>query len=291
MHITTVVYIVTILFLVTTSFFVWRDVYVHTRGVLIVAFLDVGQGDSIYIESPTGVQVLVDAGADRDVLSQLHAVMPLFDRSIDMILATHPDMDHVGGFSDVLGHYRVGKVVYQEIAGDTGASDIFERSLVREKLEEGAPNGDFVVEPHRGDVWDIGGGAYIVLHYPDRAGEASDTNASSVIARVVYGDTSFLLMGDSPQEVEEYVVQKDGEQLQSDVLKLGHHGSRTSSSPLFLGTVKPSYAVISRGCDNSYGHPHKEVLDALVRFNIPALDTCLNGRVVFESDGNSVERK
>jgi competence protein ComEC len=275
---------------------VWRSVYAHAGGKLTVAFLDVGQGDSIYIESPTGTQVVIDSGANRAVLRQLGRVMPLFDTSLDMIMGTHPDADHIGGFPDILARYSVGRAVYQHVDNTPGPADRFEQELVKlrlqkESLTEKNAQKDVVVEPHRGDVWGIGGGAYIVVLYPDRAGNEKDTNAGSMIVRVVYGETSFMLTGDSPQEVEEYLVHKDGEQLKSDVLKLGHHGSHTSTSPLFLAAVKPSWAIISRGCDNTYGHPHKEVLDLVANFKIPALDTCIEGTIVFESDGEKVERK
>jgi beta-lactamase superfamily II metal-dependent hydrolase len=110
-----------------------------------------------------------------------------------------------------------------------------------------------------------------------------------------------MLMGDAPQEVEEYLVGKEGmyedgpstkkSQLKSDVLKLGHHGSRTSTSPLFLAVVKPSWTIVSRGCDNTYGHPHTEVVDIVQKFGAQILDTCIHGTVVFESDGKGVVRK
>ena len=104
----------------------------------------------------------------------------------------------------------------------------------------------------------------------------------------MYGDTAFMLTGDSPEQIEHYLVQLDGEELRSTVLKAGHHGSRTSSSPLFVGMVSPSYAVYSRGCDNTYGHPHAEVRDTFSRLEVEALDTCLDGTVTFVSDGHSV---
>lgn len=289
---------------------IWRGVYAHRQGVLTVAFLDVGQGDSIYIESPTGTHVVVDSGATRVVLRRLREVMPLWDKRIDMIVGTHPDGDHVGGFPDILGYYDVGTVVYQHVEGlRASPADAFEQALVKWKLRrevrsekrEGSDGSKLtsqnsplisgsVVEPHRGDVWDIGGGAYIQLLYPDRAGDPDDTNAGSVVARVVYGDTSFLLTGDAPQEVEEYLVGLYGEQLHSNVLKLGHHGSRTSTSPNFLSAVQPSYAIISRGCDNTYGHPHKDVVELVQNFKIAALDTCIEGTVAFTSNGRELER-
>jgi beta-lactamase superfamily II metal-dependent hydrolase len=105
---------------------------------------------------------------------------------------------------------------------------------------------------------------------------------------LVYGDTSFLFTGDSPQAIEKYLVSLDGTRLKSDVLKVGHHGSKTSSASVFVGYVSPQYAVLSRGCANSYGHPHQEVLDTFARFEIEMLDTCKEGTITFVSDGTTV---
>jgi competence protein ComEC len=223
-------------------------------------------------------------------------MLPLFDTSLDMIIGTHPDADHIGGFADVLQRYSVRRAVYQHVDNTPGPADRFEQALVKLRLQnESLGFADTITEPHRGDVWDIGGGAYIVVLYPDRRGNSDDTNAGSMIVKVVYGSTSFLLTGDAPKEVEDYLVNlyedKKESLLKSDILKLGHHGSHTSSSDIFLAAVHPSYAIISRGCDNTYGHPHKEVLESLKNFNIPSLDTCKEGTIVFESDGEGVVRR
>lgn len=279
-----------LLALCACMFLVWRDVYTHGRGVLRISFLDVGQGDSIYIESPTGVQVVVDAGATRQVLRSLRAVMPLFDRSLAMIVVTHPDEDHIGGFADVLPLYAVEDVVYRHVPGvNTPAVNAFEQALIRRKLTS-PPRRD-VIEPHRGDVYDIGGGAYILVFAPAYDADAEDTNSGSVVAQVVYGETTFLLTGDAPQEVEHMLVFQDEKRLASNVLKVGHHGSRTSSSAVFLAAVHPDYAIVSRGCENTYGHPHKEVLALLEGMNIPVLDTCKVGTITFTSDGRDVVRE
>jgi competence protein ComEC len=274
---------------------VWNAVFAHASQKLTVAVLDVGQGDSIYIESPTGTQVLIDSGANRAVLRQLPKVMPYFDTSLDMIMGTHPDGDHIGGFRELLDRYTTSRVVYQHVPHTAGPADAFEQALVKWRLKkEGANASELVVEPHRGDVWDIGGGAYITVLYPDRLGDSDDTNRGSMVVRVVFRDTAFMLTGDSPQEIEEYLVSLASNaesDLHSQVLKLGHHGSKTSSSPAFLAAVHPDVAIISRGCDNTYGHPHKEVLDTLLELKIPFLDTCTEGAIVYESDGVSVKRK
>lgn len=257
----------------------------HESRTMRVSFLDVGQGDSILVQSPTGTYTLIDAGPNGAVLNPLGLEMSLFTRTIDLIIGTHPDGDHVGGFPDVLSRYRVKHVVYQGMEHDAPAADAFEQALIKWRL---AGANRVVDEPHRGDVYDLGGGAYLTVLYPDRASEGDDTNMFSVVARLQYGDTSFVFTGDAPQEVEEHLISLDGAHLQTNILKLGHHGSKTSSSEAFLKGTAPDVAVISRGCDNSYGHPHKEVIDRLDTLHITYVDTCKEGTISFVSDGVTV---
>jgi competence protein ComEC len=115
-----------------------------------------------------------------------------------------------------------------------------------------------------------------------------ETNTSSIVLQLVYGDSEFLFMGDSPKSIEEYLVLIEGEHLQSDVLKIGHHGSRTSTSELFLDEVQPQFAVISAGKENSYGHPHVEVTDMLFNFRVEMLETAEEGTITFLSDGSQL---
>jgi competence protein ComEC len=265
------------------------NIYEIAPERLRVSFLNVGQGDAIFIQSPTGTQTVIDAGSNGAIIKELGEVMPFFDRSIDLIIGTHPDGDHVGGFPDVLERYDVARVVYGEMQHDAPAADAFEQALIKWRLTKA---GRVVVEPHRGDVIDLGGGAYLTILYPDRAPQEGDeTNDFSIVALLRYGDTSFLFTGDAPHYVEDYLVALDGDSLNVNVLKLGHHGSRTSSSEQFLQTTKPETAIISRSCDNTYGHPHKEVTDRLLFLQIPFLDTCREGTIVFVSDGKAVMRK
>lgn len=249
---------------------------------LTVSFLDIGQGDAIFIESPSGTQVLVDGSASSIVLRELAGVMPLTDRTIDMIIATHPDADHIGGLIDVLERYDVARIMESSVLGDTPIWERFRESADAENAERATAL--------RGQIIDIGGGAYLEVLFPDRLLPEAETNLASVVARLVYGSTSFLLTGDSPQAIEQYLVSLDREHLASTVLKAGHHGSKTSTSPLFAGYVNPQFAVISRGCDNSYGHPNQEVLASLAKFEAEVLDTCTDGRATFVSDGKSVRR-
>lgn len=266
---------------------VWGAVLSSSKGnVLSVSFLNVGQGDSIFIEAPGGTQVLIDAGGNRAVLRELSRVMSWFDRSIDIALATHPDQDHIGGFPDVLSRYAVSRIVYSSVEDDGSDARAFHKAVSKE-VEDGASDMVGV----RGQVLDLGGGARLEVLFPDRGVPDIETNTGSLVTRLVYGDTVFLLTGDAPSSIEEYLVRLDGKRLQADVLKAGHHGSRTSSSDVFVRTVNPEFAVISRGCDNRYGHPHKEVLDTFSRFDVAVLDTCSEGTITFVSDGETVVRK
>lgn len=250
---------------------------------LTVAFLNVGQGDAVFIESPTGVQVLVDGGPDRSVLRELGKMMPWWDRHIDMIIATHPDADHISGLVDVLQRYTANYILRPGVQNDTPQTE----SLLLSVAQEGAKE----ILARRGQVYDLGGGVYLEILFPDRGVSGLETNTASIVARVVYGNTSVMLSGDSPQAIEEYLVALDGERLQSTILKAGHHGSKTSSAVSFVGYVAPETVVFSRGCDNRYGHPHQEVVDLFARFEIPTKDTCDDGTVIFESDGTTLVEK
>lgn len=263
---------------------VWQAIASEYRGgALAVSFLDVGQGDSIFIDAPSGRQVLIDGGPDSSVLRKLSREMPWYDRTIDVVVATHPDLDHIGGLIDVLSRYDVSTVVRSSAEGNTAAAEELARAIPR----EGARS----LVARRGQIIDLGSGAYLEILSPDRDLSRADTNVGCVVARLSYGNTSFMFSCDAPQAMEEYVASLDGAALKSDVLKAGHHGSRTSSSALFVGFVNPSYAVISRGCDNRYGHPHREVIELFEKFGIPIADTCIDGTITFISDGNTVVRK
>ena len=143
----------------------------------------------------------------------------------------------------------------------------------------------------RGQRFDLGSGVFLDILFPDIDVTEYETNTSSIIARLVHGSHSFMLTGDSPKSIEEYLVLIEGENLESDVLKVGHHGSRTSTSELFLGEVDPDFAVISAGKGNSYGHPHVEVTDMLFNAGVETFNTADYGHVIFWSDGETLTVK
>lgn len=252
------------------------------RGSLFVYFLDVGQGDAVYVRTPSGRDMLVDGGPSRSVIRRLSEAMPWHDRSIDVVLETHPDADHIGGLPDVLSRYDVG--VFLEPGVESGNSIDDELSRVRQK------KGVESIIARRGMRINFGDGAYFDILFPDGDVSRSETNAASIVGALRYGSTSVMLTGDSPKQVEARLVSLDGSRLRSDVLKAGHHGSRTSSGLGFVGAVSPRYAVISAGAQNRYGHPHREVLDIFEGVGAEVLMTGEEGTVVFVSDGSVVER-
>lgn len=278
---------VVILILLAACAVIWSAALRQDRhGLLTVSFLNIGQGDSILIESPTGTTALIDGGPTAGVLREIGKVLPWYDRSIDLIIPTHPDSDHISGLIDVLERYRVGYIVQSSVLGTTATWRTLENSIAADTKK-----GTRLVTATRGQIIDLGGGAYLEVLSPDRRVPNLETNMGCVITRLVYGSTSFMLDCDAPQAMENYLVSLDGPDLHADVLKAGHHGSRTSSSPLFVGYVDPQYAVYSRGCNNIYGMPHAETVATFKAFNIPTLDTCTRGTITFTSDGKKVSLK
>ena len=267
--------------LFSADIFIWYFLAREERaGELTVAFLDVGQGDAIYIEAPNGNQLLVDGGSGAQVLSAISKAMPVYDRSIDAILATHPDKDHIGGLIEVLKNYRTDFVMEPGVSSDTGAYQELEKTISVKKLPR--------ILARRGMSLNLGDGARLNILFPDRNTDGWETNTASIVAKLVYGNTSFLLSGDSPIAIEKYLSMIDGKNLKSDVLKAGHHGSRTSTSESFANLVSPEYAVISAGKDNRYGHPHKEVLDILGKIKSVILKTYELGTITFNLDGEVI---
>ena len=247
---------------------------------LKVVFLDVGQGDAIYIEAPNGRQVLIDGGPDAKLLSSLAKVMPFADRSIDMLIATHPDMDHIGGFPLLLDNYKVTSIIENGLVSGTEVYESLEGKVVKKKINK--------IIAHRGMhiVLDDKKNIYIDILYPDRDVSGFESNEGSIVGKLVYGESSFLFTGDASLYTENLIEWNEKDTtLQSDVLKLGHHGSRTSSSILWLEKVNPEVAIISVDKNNKYGHPHPELLDRLSSLKIPFLITYEKGNIIFKTDG------
>lgn len=270
-----------ILFLV--SFILWIRVLSTDSGVLTFSALDVGQGDALFIESPTGIQVLIDAGPGRTVTKELSKVMSLFDRHVDMIVITNPDRDHYEGFFSFLDKYKTDVVLRSGTNQDSELYKSLEQKIDNKKIPK--------IIGLRGQVVDLGGGAYLHILFPDRDVSGLSSNDGSLVMRLIYGKTSVMLQGDSTSKIEDYLISLDEEALDSDILKTGHHGSRTSTGDKYVKVVSPKWAIISAGKDNSYGHPHEEVVDTLNKYKVEILGTYDIGRIVFESDGENFSIK
>ncbi len=264
--------------LLMANIFVFYLDWQNFHRELTFATLDVGQGDALFIESPTGTQILIDGGPPKKILNQLTRVMPPFDRSIDAFIISNPDADHISGFLDVLKIYKVDKVFE---SGTLTDSKIYQ-NLRNEMKKEDIPD----ILAKRGMKLDIGGGAVIDILFPDRDVSAWATNDGSVVAKLSYGNTSIMLTGDATTKTEKIILKENSPaELYSTILKVGHHGSRSSTSPEFVKAVSPSHALISDGKDNKYGHPHQETLNTLASFGAKIFRTDLLGTIVMKSDG------
>lgn len=250
------------------------------RDRLTVSFLNVGQGEATLIEAPSGRSVLVDGGPDNSVLRALSAALPWWQRSIDVVVSTSPDKDDSVGLVDVLSRYSVGTIVRSSVSGTDAFSHALDSSIAAAHVR-----GASVVVAKRGEVIELGSGAYIEILAPDRNDAGIGASDGCVVTRVVYGATAFLLPCDASQGLQNYLTYLDGTKLHTDVLEIGQGGATKSLSPVFAGYVSPAYAVYSRGCDTP---PAQEVADMLSKFGVEAHDTCKEGTVTFISDGASV---
>lgn len=270
--------------LILANIFVWLAVYQRRPGdVLTVYFLDIGQGDAIFIDSPTHGRLLLDGGRNRKVLTELGKILPFADKRIDVMIESHPDADHIGGLPEVVSRYDVGLFLEPGVESDNSIDDELHRRIEEKNIPR--------LFAKRGMVVNFGDGAKLQILFPNQDVSNWETNRASVVARLVYGDASFLLTGDSPIPIENVLLTLDSEFLDSDVLKAGHHGSRTSTSLTFAEAVSPEYAVISAGKDNTYGHPHKEVLDILQKLGAKIVSTAESGTIKFETNGKTLELK
>ena len=228
----------------------------------LVAFLDVGQGDSIFIETPSGYQVIVDGGSGSKVLRELRKLMEVNDRYIDMLIATHPDRDHIGGLTDVLKMFDVGSVLMTRIESDTYTYKNFIKAVENNAVENEEAETFFI---DNRNVLEFPDGVLLEILAPISGTRGLDNNNGSIVIKVTYKDKSFLLTGDIERATESRLVSiyDDIDKLKSDVLKVSHHGSKSSSIDRFLEEVDAKWFVISAGENNRYGHPHPSVIDRL----------------------------
>ena len=241
------------------------------KETIAIWIFDVGQGDAIFIDAPNA-QVLIDGGPSVEVIEKLTATMPYWDRSIDLLVNSHPHADHVTGLVHVLERYDVTSVWTSGQAYGTDIFDAFKDLSFQQAVVSG-------------EVIDLGAGATLTVLWPELSfadDRLENTHDANVTLLFEYGETTMLFTGDMETEVEEQILA----QLEHiDVLKVGHHGSLTSTSPELLEVTTPDYAVIQVGEDNSYGHPHPVILDRLKNYDAQILRTDQDGDVRITTDG------
>jgi len=266
---------------ITIAVLIWVPVLSFSQDyVLEVNFFDIGQGDAIFIEAPGGSQVLIDGGPDSTILEKLGQELPFYDREIDLVILTHPDADHLSGLIEVLKRYKIDAVLITGVASDTNVYKEWQTVLEKEGAK-------IIIAQAGQRVW-LGEDIYLDILYPFQNLEdkvVSNTNNSSIVSRLVFGENSFLFTGDAEFAAEYDLVSRDID-IDSDILKIGHHGSKNSTSQRFLEAITPEIAVIQAGKNNKYGHPHEDVLKRLKGINI--LRTDLDGDIEILSDGINI---
>ena len=226
---------------------------------LKVHFLNVGQGDAVLIEIPGGQRVLVDAGRGSVVLSELDKFLPRHHRFLDLAIMTHPDTDHIGGFVSLLDRYDVGTIFQSHVK----PSDDSLYNLIHKVIDEQGITVYTIDQPY---TFSVGAVQFSILWPID--GSVKETNAASIVLLVSYGDIDILLTGDANKAVEEYVVTLFKERLVDvEILKIGHHGSKTATSPLLLRSIRPGSVIYSAAKDNRYGQPHQEVYETVREYD------------------------
>ncbi len=229
---------------------------------LKVYFFDVGQGDSIFIETDDGKQILVDGGPDNKLIQRLSEAMPFWDRTIDLIILTHTDNDHLVGLLEVLKRYKVKVII------ETGIECEKPECLAWKELKEKEKAAVVLVKLGDSISLDENTEIFILHPFENLSGKkVSKTNNTSVVTKLIYGNYSVLLTADIEKQIEEKLVLA-GIDIDADYLKIPHHGSKTSTTEEFLDKISPLMAFISLGRDNSYGHPHEEVISRLEKRNI-----------------------
>ena len=245
------------------------------KELLTVTFLDVGQGDAAVLQC--GGQTMMIDGGKAKASSYIYSWLKKNQISyLDVMVATHTDADHIGGLPGALNYAKVGTAYCPVTSGTTKTFQSFVKYLKKQ--------GKSVTVPKAGDEFSLGGAQVRILGPIDPQAEG---NNSSIVLKVTFGDTSFLFTGDAEREEEQELLES-GYDLESTVLKVGHHGSDTSTSYLFLRTVNPQYAVISVGADNTYGHPTENVLSRLRDADVKTCRTDLQGTITAVSDGKKV---
>lgn len=260
----------------------------NSQSLEIISF-DIGQGDAILVKTSENQTMLIDGGPSNLVLQKLGEYLPALSKQIDIVLLTHPHADHVTGLIEVLKRYNIGAVI---LSGTDLKTDVYSEFLkiIREK---NIP----VVIAQAGEAIHFGKNLEFDILSPEQAedlvfnkksegfsGSGNDVNDTSVVGKLIFNDFSAMFMGDATSKIENHLLIY-GENLKSDIIKVGHHGSKYSSSLQFLKLVLPRAAIIEVGAKNRYGHPSEAALSRLKMSDINIFRTDLSGDIKILSDG------
>jgi competence protein ComEC len=270
---------------------------ISSPACLKTVFLDVGQGDSIFIELPSKnllgkkLQILIDGGPNPWTSEKISKLMPFFDRKIDLLILTHPHQDHLNGLFEVVNDWEIGKAILVNfLPNDFKEKESylnFKNLLQKNHIE--------TLFVKRGDKINLDNLAHLFILWPEENFESENTDENGIVLKLSFGEIDFLFCADIPQKIERLLLAKEISlknekfSLESEILKIAHHGSKTSSSKEFLEIVRPQVAIISVGKDNPFGHPHLEVLKRLEEMNIISFRTDLFGSIEVLSDGKGYQ--
>ncbi|MGI6383330.1 MAG: MBL fold metallo-hydrolase [Tissierellaceae bacterium] len=255
---------------------------ISEESFLKVHFIDVGQGDATLIQQinqDNTYNMLIDAGNNGDGEYLVEYLKDQGVETLDYIIGTHPHSDHIGGLDDVIKGFQVGAIIMPKVMANTRTFE--------EVMEAVSDKGLSITSPVPGTSYPLGEAEFTIL--APNSDDYASLNDYSIANRLVFGSNSFIFTGDAEALSEEEILNNFNKRdLASDVFKLAHHGSSTSNTEDFLEAINPSYGIISCGQDNSYGHPHREIMAQLKARNILVFRTDLHGTIVINSDGKDI---
>lgn len=259
----------------------YKEVYKEEKTILNneylkVHYLDVGQADSIFIEINKDKTMLIDAGLNTSSDKIISYIDNLGYNKIDYLIATHPHADHIGGMKEIINKYEIGDIYMPKVVSNTKTYENLLKAIEQKGKKIKTAKAPFDI------INDNDLKIEIISPVED---SYEDLNDYSVCIKITYKEVSYLFMGDASKLVEEQI----NTDVSADIIKVAHHGSNTSSSLEFIKKVNPTYAVISVGKDNSYNHPHQEVIDRYKSINTNIYRTDLNGNIIISTDGKNIK--
>ncbi|WP_034868382.1 ComEC/Rec2 family competence protein [Clostridium lundense] len=247
------------------------------EGDLKIHYIDVGQGDSILLQYEDK-NMLIDAGTNASTNTLISYLKKVGVKKIDYLVATHPHEDHIGGMDGVIDNFQIGTMYMPKKTANTVTFKDVVQAMKKKGIKAKAPVA--------GEKFALGAVQCMIL--APNSKDYDNVNNYSIVIKATYGKNSFLFTGDAESLVEKEILAK-GFDVRADVLKLGHHGSRTSSSTVYLNKVNPKYAVVSLGKGNDYGHPHKETMNKLKSMGVKLYRTDEGGNIIATSDGKDIK--